>query len=227
MSWIKKLYYQIKWKLYYWFNDKAWVCISLNPFKHWSDWRKVRKVFRKPKVVKYKYDLSKEFYGYSSDYMRAEYGKCGNKLLRIKSYRCDWKSKYGEVRFETVPYLTIVWRNKTRWIFGLESPVYEEQPKVDYDGEYNKIDILNISTNNLLYWEGILSYLYEHDKDIVKTYKNNIWVKSYQLKNDINVTNKKLTIEYTILNMLKQKYAEKIVNYIIEKHNKEKINNNK
>ena len=137
-----------------------------------------------------------------SDYLFIE-TSCHNKWLYFAVHPCDYKLKYGEIRFESVPHICLIWKNKIKYVWGLEAPLYEEIYKTDYN---------YISKNNLLYWEGIYTYLWEYNKDIVKTYKNNIW---NGLKE--NGTN----IPYTLLQCLKPKYADIIINEINKNKNNE------
>lgn len=206
---IVKKYKHIKYKIWAWFEYKSPIYICFNPFKFYRDWWKARNVFHRPVLCKYKMGVEENNLG--SDYWYLE-TSCDNKWLMIKSHPCDYKLKYGEIRFESVPCLVIIWRNKTKWVFGLEAPLYDER--------INYIDKNYITRNNLLYWEAVLTYLWEHNKDIIKTYENNIWTQTFILEDvdkDTGV-HKKVTRYETILPCLKNKYAN-----IIYKH----VNNSK
>ena len=205
---IKNLYYKYKFKLWDFFYYKSPVYIEFNIFRLYKDWFKVRKVFHKPILKRYKMNVDENTLG--SDYFYLE-TSCYNKWLYFAVHSCDYKLKYGEIRFESVPHICLIWKNKIKYVWGLEAPLYEEIYKTDYN---------YISKNNLLYWEGILTYLWEYNKDIVKTYHNNIWTKSLTLNEIDKETNKHKTyiIYYTLLHCLKPKYADIIIN---------KINNNK
>ena len=214
---IKNRYFNYKYKLQNYFYYKSPIYIEFNIFKLYKYWWQTRKIFYKPLLKKYKLNLN-ECLG--SDYLYMEYS-CYNKWLYFAVHPCDYKLKYEEIRFESVPYICLIWKNKVKYIWGLEAPLYEER-------EYNGNNY--ISKNNLLYWEGILTYLYEYDKDIIKTYENNIWTTTLYLKDIDEETNKNKTriINYTLLNALKPKYAEIIINHVNElykKHIEEKNNN--
>ena len=202
---IVKKYKHIKYKIWNWFEYKSPIYICFNPFKFYSDWWKARKVFHKPILCKYKMDVNENNLG--SDYWFAETSTY-NKWLMIKSHPCEYKLKFGEIRFESVPYLVIIWRNKTKWIFGLEAPLYDE--RMNYKNKKY------LTRNNLLYWESILTYLWEYNKDIIKTYENNIWTQTFILE-DVDKEkgiHKKITKYETILPCLKNKYADIIYKYI-------------
>lgn len=64
----------------------------------------------------------------------------------------DWKTKYGDYRFEWLPYFAIR-------LFGWNFVWYWESP----------------DDSNTRYYEFILNYLYVYNKDIEKTLKNNKW----------------------------------------------------
>ena len=73
----------------------------------------------------------------------------------------------------------------------------------------------------MLYWEGILSYLYMYKRDIIKTYENNIWGRSFYFT-DLNGEEQKLRVRETIITALKPKYADKILTYEYNKYIKKK-----
>lgn len=64
----------------------------------------------------------------------------------------DWKTKYGDYRFEWLPYFAIR-------LFGWNFVWYWESP----------------DDSNTRYYEFILNYLYVYNKDINKTLQNNKW----------------------------------------------------
>ncbi|MBR6906957.1 hypothetical protein IKN40_00145, partial [bacterium] len=81
--------------------------------------------------------------------------------------------------------------------------------------------------NNDLYWESILKYNYSKYKgDIIKTYIYNIWVCSHILKDvDEHGLNKKIYEYDTILPCLKNRSAEKIIEFLRKKCEKN-VNSN-
>lgn len=204
---IKNSYYHYKFKLEDFFYRKSYIYIEFNIFKIFRYWWKVRKIFYKPILKKYKLNIND---GLGSDYLYLEY-ECNNKWLYFAVHPCEFKLKYNEVRFESVPYICLIWKNKIKYIWGLEAPLYEDNY---FNGNHY------ISRNNLLYWEGILTYLIEFNKDIIKTYKNNVWIKTLFLSDIDKETNKskKYEINYTLINVLKPKYASKIIKYINEQY---------
>lgn len=122
--------------------------------------------------------------------------------------------KYSEVRFLNVPYICLIWRNRTKIIIGLEAPLYS----------YNESNN-TYYRNNLLYWEGILSYNYMYKKDIIKTFKNNIWYNFFFLNEiDDDGKNKIKKIYTTLLPALTNTGAEKIMEYYKQLKNNLKKN---
>ena len=210
-NFIKKYYYKFKYKLWSFFYYKSPIYIEFNIFRLYKDWFRARKVFYKPLLKKYKMKVNENKLG--SDYFFIE-TSCHNKWLYFAVHSCDYKLKLGEIRFESVPHICLIWKNKIKYIWGLEAPLYEEY--------YNKDNNLYISKNNLLYWEGILTYLWEYNKDIVKTYNNNIWCRTLILNDIDKNTNKpkRYRIVNSLLSCLNPKYADLIINEI----NKNKTN---
>lgn len=212
---LRKLWYnKIYWKIYNYFHYKSPIFIgTLNIFKLYKDWLKAYKHFHKPIMKIYKMNIDENNLG--SDYFYIE-TETYNKLLYFNIESCGFKLKWGEYRFENVPYICIIWRNKTKWIIGLEAPLY------DYNRHTN-----TYQRNNDLYWESILKYNYsEYKGDIIKTYIHNIWVCTHILKDlDENGLNKKIYEYDTILPCLKNKSAEKIIQFLNKKYLK-KVNSN-
>jgi len=174
-------------RIWWWFWTKSPIYICLNPFSFLSDWWRVRKVFRRPRFVVHKNPT--EYLG--NDYIFVN-SHSNNKWLTILSEPCGWKSKYREVRFETVPYFAIYWRTKLKLLIGLECPIYDVRV---LDGKYN------FNANNLLYWEGLLTYSFS--EDLIKAFEENIW------EQGIDKTNYKLTI----VPYLKPKYVKKLIEH--------------
>lgn len=78
------------------------------------------------------------------------------KIFDFRVSGLGWKSKFGNYEFEYPPFIDICLFNKWRWQFVFEAPQ------------------LN-NTNELCYWEGMMDWLWNNDKDIIKTYEDNIW----------------------------------------------------
>lgn len=216
---IKKIFQKIWYRKIYWpiinfFIYKSPIYINtFNIFKFYSDWWQARKVFYKPIMKVYKMNVDENILG--SDYFYME-TSTHNKWLYINIERCGYKLKWREIRFENVPYVCIIWRNKTKWIIGLEAPLYK------YNRHSN-----TYWRNNDLYWEALLTYLYEYDKDIVRTFRNNIWSSRLILKDvDENGVNKIHTDYDTIISCLKPKAAEKIIQYYKKKYEESKSKDN-
>ena len=187
---IKKIYKKVKWRIWDWFNYKSPIFISINPFKVWKHWWKVRKVFRRPIITKHKLGVE----GYlGSDYFLMK-TQCNNKWFHLSFNELNYKLKYGEPRFETVPYICLIWRNKVKYIWGFECPT------VTLHNDF-------YSRENLIYWESILWYL--KSKDLIKTYKNNLWQKSID---DTKIYDSNI-------NMLKKKSQEEVMMYVNSKDN--------
>ena len=198
----KKLKY-IKFKICWWFHENSPIYIYFDK-SLFKDFWKIRKVFYKPYIKKYKLKVEENNLG--SDYFYIE-TSCNNKWFYLSFNGIGYKTKYGEFRYENVPYICLIWKNKIKYIWGFECPLYE-----DSTSEL-------ISTDNMLYYEGILTYLYEFNRDIIKTYFNNIWTRTYILKDvDEDGKNKRIEIKYTLLHCLKPKYANKIMHYSKEKY---------
>jgi len=208
--WYRKIY----WPLSNFFTYRSPVYINtLNIFRFYLDWWKARKVFYKPIMKVYKMNVDENVLG--NDYFYIE-TSTHNKLFYLNVERCGYKLKYGEIRFENVPYVCIIWRNKIKWIIGLEAPLYEYN---SYSNTYWR--------NNDLYWEALLTYLYQYNKDIIRTFKNNIWESMHILKDvDENGKNKKHYDYDTIISCLKPKEAEKIIQYYKNKYEESKSKDN-
>lgn len=212
---VKRIWYHnIYWPISNFFTYKSPIYIkTFNIFRIYSNWWKARKVFYKPLLKVYKMNVDENNLG--SDYFFIE-TQTNNKWLYVNVERCIYKLKWGEIRFENVPYICIIWRNRTKWIIGLEAPLYEYS---SYSNTYWR--------NNMLYWESILTYNWTYNKDILKTFNNNIWSNILILKDvDENGNNKKHYNYDTIISCLKPKAAEKVIQhyktiYEIKKNNEE------
>ena len=204
-----KAYFHIKWKIGSWFYYKCPIYINFNIFKPIAIYWKARKVFNKPIIIKHKLNVNENNLG--SDYWLLE-TECNNKWFYLNFHECGWKWKYREVRFESVPWICLIWRNKVKYIWGFEAPLYHES---------NIYNCYYHSRDNMLYWEGILSYLYEHNKDIIKTYLNNIWGSTYYLNElDDSGKHKSIRKRFTLIHALKPKYANQIIKYELDEYHK-------
>lgn len=108
-----------------------------------NKWFKARKDFIPPKIKFYKFRNDSDFYLSSLMYQE-------DAIININDF--EWKSKYGDYRFEWLPYILIKIGN-WRLLWTFEAP----------DGD------------NTHYYELILNYLYKYDKDYDKTIKNYGW----------------------------------------------------
>ena len=205
-----KKYFHIKYKVSSYFYYSCPIYINFNVYKFIKEYWKVRKIFHKPILKKYKMQVYDNELG--SDYLYIE-NECYNKLFYLKFHPCEWKWKYHEVRFENVPWICLIWKNKVKYIYGLEAPLYRDTNLTNGKNCYQR--------DNLTYWEAILSYLYMYDKDLIKTYKNNIWGQSHYFT-DMDGKEKKIRIRETIISALKPKYADKILKYELEEYLKKK-----
>lgn len=208
--WYRNIYHPIS----NFFTYRSFIYINtFNIFRIYSDWWKARKVFYKPMIKVYKMNVDENVLG--SDYFFME-TFTHNKWLYINIESCGYKYKWRDIRFENVPYICIIWRNKIKWIIGLEAPLYS----------YNRYSE-TYSRNNDLYWESLMTYLYTYNKDIIKTFNNNIWSRMLTLKElDENGNNKRIFEYDTIISCLKPKAAEQIIKhykniYEIKKNNEE------
>ena len=201
IKFLKKLRNTFKYKIWSYFWYRSPIYISLNPFRIFDYWWQCRDIFIKPVIVKHKLDRGDSLY---SDYFYLN-TDVHNKWLHIKFQPCDWKSKYDEVRFESVPYILVVIKNKA-WVWGFEAPLYEQSSNNNW------------IRNNMLYWEGILSYLIEHNKDLIKTYKNNIWTRHYNVQNLSDGSHHPLAIQDTIFHALTEKGKRIILEYQMKKN---------
>lgn len=194
-----KLIRNIKYKLWNYFRYRSPIFISFKFWKPFQSWWKVRKIFKKPIFVYHKLKYNQEFLGDDYFYIPIT---CHNKWLFIDFDDCQFKLKYNEIRFESVPSIVLIWKQKIVYVIGLEAPEYEYTVNREKNN-YNK--------NNLLYWEGILTYLYEFNKDLYKTYLNNIWE---QLLWDKDGNRLDIKIENNIILYLKEKYQKTLINRI-------------
>lgn len=192
-----KIYKKIYNRIREWFYFNSPIYINLNFWKTIKYYFKCRNVFIAPVIVKYKMEYPEHSLG--SDYFYLPL-KSQNKWLHISFEELGWKSKYGDYRFESCPYFTIVWMNKIRWIWGLESPIHVEHIS-DSNIRYG-------SRDNDFYWETILYYLYKSKGNIIKTYKNNMWTQPIY---DEKLSRIIFNVPITNFNMFKQKYKEKII----------------
>ena len=188
---LKYLLNSVKYKIwsYFWYKSPIYIC--LNPFKIFRFWWKARKDFLKPEIVKHNLKRGDSL---GSDYFYLD-TDVNNKCLHINFEGCEWKSKYGDVRFEAVPYIIIVLFNKV-WIWGLEAPLYEQRTPNEYNYKHYWV------RDNMLYWEGILGYNILYHKNIIKTYQNNIWTRNYHVENLKDGGYHKLEIQNTIFQAL-------------------------
>lgn len=206
----KYYWYNFTWKVHRWFYDKSPIYIYLNFWECIKDYCKARKVFLKPAIVKHVLTSEDEFLGsnyFLCDTLGDDHIK--NKWFYINCHNVGYKSKWNDLVFESVPYISIK-LGKKLYIYGFESPVLESYS----DGR--------LYTNNHLYYEAILQYVYQFKGDIIKTYNNNIWSRPlWDYKND---EGKIYNIPITIINMLKpSKERDKLVEEI-NKQTKEKEN---
>lgn len=79
------------------------------------------------------------------------------KILDIRVSGLGWKSKFSNYEYEYPPFIDICLFKKWRWQFI-----------------FNPVQFSN-GTNDLCYYEGMMDWLWNYNKDIVKTYENNIW----------------------------------------------------
>ena len=212
ISLIKKFYFKIKYKIWSYFYYKSPIYINFKFWKPISDWWKVKNIFKCPVFVFHKLKYNEEFIG--SDYFYTPH-TCYNKWLFIDFGACQYKLKYNEIRFESVPYIVLIWKQKITYIIGLETPEYEYS-----------ITRKSYSKNNLLYWEGILTYLHECNKDLYKTYNYNKWstfIDAYDKEgNKIDIND-----EYNIIPYLKHKYQKFIISKLNIELKEKQDNENK
>lgn len=148
----------IIYKISSWFKYESPIYIEFNIFRLWRYYWKARKYFKSPDIVFHKLNINDSL---GSDYFCLPV-ETHNKIFHMSIEACDWKSKFGEIRFEAVPYICIIISNKIKYVIGLEAPLWKfRQEKWTRD--------------NLLYWEAVLGYSLRYKKDLVRTYKNNIW----------------------------------------------------
>ena len=195
---LKKLLNNIRYQIFSFFFYKSPIYLNLNIFKIYRYYWTARKYFQKPILRFYKMNIEDSL---GSDYFFLE-TECWNKWLYINCHHCEWKSKYTEIRFESVPHICIILFNKYKYVIGLEAPLY-----TDTGGKWRP--------DNDLYWEAILGYCLEFKKDLVKTYNNNIWGRHYY---DIYTSKgeevrKKVNIYSTIFPALTKKGKDLIVEW--------------
>jgi len=200
----------IKWKIKDWIYYHSNIYIEFNIFKLWRYYWSARKYFLAPNIVKHKLKVDE---GLGSDYFFLM-TDCNNKWFHLSFHPCEWKSKFGDVRFESVPYACLILFNRVKYIWGLEAPIFE-----NYKG--------NWSRNNLLYWEGVLGYSINYNKDILETYNNNIWVRTYyqMYKPKGQDEYDRIDIQDTIFNGLTYRGKKKILKY--QKFKREQLELNK
>lgn len=155
-------------------------------------YRKAKDVFAPPRIIKYfgrwQYDAGLpvwrrgpqirlyRLFKYSFDYSSNTWAKAFSekhpyitKIFKpiyqlpiwmtfcIFDFDITWKTKYDEIRYEFPPQFTIV-------AFGFSFTILAASPKSNEKDNYSWL-------NNDSYWEGMLNYLYDCDKDIYKTVK--------------------------------------------------------
>ena len=196
---LKYLLNSIKYKIWNYFYYKSPIYICLNPFKIFEFWWEARKDFMKPIIIKHKLKRGDSL---SSDYFYLN-TNVNNKWLHIDFEPCGWKSKYDDIRFESVPYILVVWFNKV-WVWGLEAPLYEQHTPNQYNYKHYW------TRNNDLYWEGILHYCMLFNHNIIKTYQNNIWTRHYHVENLHEGGYHQLEIQNTIFQALTNQGKEMI-----------------
>lgn len=180
---LKNLVYKIKNYFYY----KSPIYINLNFYNLIKEYIKCCYIFKPPMIVKYKLKENDSL-GYHYDFLT---NTCNNKWLHINCVPLGWKTKFYDYEFESFPYFTIVLFNKIRYVFGLEGNLWN----VVYD---------RIEHNSELYYETILSYIYD-TKNIKKTFLNNIWTRPIFKENDYKII---ANIPITNLNMFRTKYKK-------------------
>lgn len=187
------------------------IYIEFNIFKLWRYWWSARKYFLAPNIVRYKLKVNE---GLGSDYFYLK-SDCDNKWFHLSFNSCDWKSKFGDVRFESVPHACLILFNKVKYVWGLEAPLYEQHRGI-------------WSRNNMLYWECVLGYSINYGKDILQTYKDNIWFREYysmhKPKDQENYD--RVKIEETCFNALTNKGKKKILEYQKFKIQQKELNKN-
>lgn len=138
-----------------------------NPLEIWEKYGK--KYFIRPKV---KIDFGPRNY----------YIKNPAKLLEIYSVGLGWKSKYGELEYESYPYIEVTLFKHITFHINFIAP------------DYNKKEMLDVC-----YWEGILSMmnntnsitgeLKKPEEDaLYDAYTNNQWVQNYAKENEYTQT---------------------------------------
>ncbi|MBQ3414615.1 MAG: hypothetical protein IJH39_04545 [Clostridia bacterium] len=158
---IKKKLYWFWYKLKYHFSEEYRIFhhpiyINLKFHRLWIDWWKCRKVFIKPKLRLYKGDSAeREFTYYMYDWQE----DFANKFFGFHIARLGWKYKWGYYVYTHSPEIVCVFRGKVLFTLRMEYPLDNIKPELQ-------------STADRLYWEAIVSYLYDYKKDIIKTYKN-------------------------------------------------------
>lgn len=204
---IKRKIYNIIWKIQSWYFHKSPIYINLNIWNCYKDYWKARKIFYPPHIVKYVLTKPDDYVGtdyFCCETLDADYIK--NKWFYINCIELGTKSKYRNLEFEWVPRIAIKWQGKL-YIYGLEAPLIERYSNG------------SIYTNNHLYWEGIVQYLYQFNRNIIKTYNNNLW--SRPLWDYKNADGEIYHVPITILEALKPtKERDKLIYEI----NKQAVN---
>ena len=197
IKFLKQYINRLKYNIWSYFWYKSPIYINLNFTKIFWYWWKCRRDFLKPVIVKHKLKrgdcLNSDYFYLNTD--------VNNKLLHIDFHPLDWKTKYGDYRFEGVPYIIIVLKNKA-WVWGLEAPLWEQLSNHSWQ------------RNNMLYWEGILDYRYTYNKNIIKTYQNNIWVRHYNVQDLRYGNNKELELQDTLFQSLTETGKQIIKSHI-------------
>lgn len=181
----------IKWMIWNFLYYKSPIYIEFKFLKIYRYYWSARKYFLKPIIIKHKLKRGDSL---GSDYYYLD-TNVNNKWFHLSFESCGWKDKFREVRFESVPYILLVIFNKV-WVWGFEAPLYEQYRKT-------------WQRNNMLYWEGVLSFSINYSKNILSTYKNNIWVRTYTIINH-KKEEERLEIQETIFNALTE-YGKQII----------------
>jgi len=185
---VKYFYYNLKYKVSRFLEKYSPIYWnSLNVFKCFREYWKVRKYFEAPCIKRYYYPYIKQ-HEYNTDV----YSKCKWRILEIKVYPLLWKWKWNQVRHEYNPTFSIMLFNKWKWRYELHSPDAKE---------------------DLIYWESILNFLYDDTckSNLNKTYSENIWWSDYD-----NET-KEYTKQNTVYPYLRPGYQEYLIHTFDEK----------
>lgn len=196
---MRRILGRIKYKIGRWFYFNFPIYIgTLNIFRPFSTWFKVRKYFKMPHIT---FKCGNINNVYSHSLYNDRYEKSPNFILFFNNTDVEWKYKLSGITFECEPTAVLVLFNKWKFVWALEAPSIK--PKNKY-------------RDNNGYWEAIIECAYNYNKDIVKTKEDFSWKETIKDENGLSLKDENGSFIWTSTwddNWL-TKYSKKITKHI-------------